>query len=74
LIGGECFVVDPESSAIHTFNTVGSYVWTHLNGERSTAQIVDLVTEEFSVDRETALRDLIEFIDSLDKKGLLAAD
>jgi hypothetical protein len=50
---------------IFTLNPVADYVWKHLDGEISTADIRDGILSEFEVDKAEAVSDLIDFIDEL---------
>lgn len=51
--------------SILNLNRVATFVWEHLDGERTGAAIVDAVVERFEVDRERAERDTLELLDTL---------
>lgn len=56
---------------IYAVDPVGDFIWQHLDGRRSTGQIRDRVVETFDVGRETAEKDLLEFLQSLRDTGLI---
>ena len=73
-IGDEIFIFDRKLSKIHTFNKVGSLIWERLKEDTIPESIVDLIIERFDVDRETAEKDLMEFVDELEKKKLITTE
>lgn len=73
-IGGECFVVEPGTSTIHSFNAVGAMIWQHLDGLHTVASVVEHVTAEFDVDIDTARDDVLGFLEELLQKQLLDPD
>ena len=62
---GQATIVMPDGSFIHVMNDSGSRIWELLDGQRTEAEIVDRLVEEFETDRESAERDVREFIDTL---------
>jgi len=56
---------------IFAVDSVGEFVWDHIDGRNTLAQILDAVAEEFEVDRATAHEDLLAFIKSLRRTELL---
>ena len=55
---------------IFTLNTVGKYIWEHLDGKKNLAELLDSLLDQFEVNREDAERDTLEFIDQIAKTGL----
>ena len=68
---GEVVIVSPEDSTLHTLNPVGTLIWEAADGRTALASIVDRVCEEFEVDRATAARDALAFVEQLCRRGLL---
>lgn len=69
IIEGEAIVVDVEGGEIIHLNETGAVVWDGLDGKTTVSGIVDRVCDEFDVDRETAEKDVAEFLKLLtDKK------
>ncbi len=58
-------------NAIFTLNAVGSAIWARMDGKSSTADLIDAVIEEHEVTREEAARDVAEFLDALQQRGLI---
>jgi hypothetical protein len=58
-------------NAIFTLNDVGSVIWARLDGKTSTADLVEAVTKEHEVSREEATRDVVEFLEALQRRGLV---
>jgi Coenzyme PQQ synthesis protein D (PqqD) len=70
-IDGAYYVIDSETSELHSFNKVGSLIYELSDGEHTVADIVAAVVESFEVDRETAERDVVEFLETLLAKNLI---
>jgi len=71
-IAESTYVLDPETSALHTFDEVGERIWELCDGERSVADIVTVIVSEYDVDASRAQADAIEFLDELVEKGLVS--
>jgi hypothetical protein len=56
---------------IFTLNPVADFVWNHLDGERTTGQIVGGILEEFEVASEMAESDFLELIEALISADLI---
>ena len=70
-IEGLAYVVDPSTSDLHSFNDVATRIWVSLDGQRTVSQVVDVVTDEFEVDRPRAEADTLELLATLSDKGLI---
>ena len=51
--------------SILNLNRVGAFIWERLDGVRDGEAVVDLVVEQFAVDRAQASADYIEFVSKL---------
>lgn len=71
VIDEEALVVNLKESSFHTLNPVGSFIWQQIDGKTSIKKIIQKVTDEFDIDKDTAEKDSIEFIDELLKKELV---
>ena len=69
---GEAFVVLPHSHAYKILNQVGSRVWDLIDGSKSVGAIADVIAEEYDVSRDTALKDVNDFVGELEANGMLA--
>ena len=65
-------VVLPGKAEVKVLTPVGIKIFSLLDGTRSLDKIVDEVTAEFEVPRETALLDLKTFLEELSSNGMLA--
>jgi hypothetical protein len=70
-IEGLAYVVDPATSELHSFSEVATRIWVLLDGKRTVSQVVDIVADEFDVDRATAEADTFELLEELFAKGLI---
>ena len=52
-------------------NEVGAFIYNHLENETTREDVLAAILAEYDVDRETALKDLNAFLDSMKEKGLL---
>jgi Coenzyme PQQ synthesis protein D (PqqD) len=59
---GKATVVLPDRAEVDVLNEVGSAVWDRIDGARTLAQILESVLEDFEVERERALSDMLEFV------------
>ncbi len=68
IIGDEAVLLSAEDSSVHSLDAVGTRIWELCDGEKTVSEIVDQVVSEFEVDRETAEKDVVEFIEELMQK------
>ncbi len=54
-----------------TLNEVGAFVWKELQSENTCENIAKKITEEYSVDFETALKDVNVFVEKLREKDII---
>jgi hypothetical protein len=65
------FVMNPDTSELHSFNEVGRRIWELVDGSRTVATIVEVIIEEFEIDAQTAESDALEFLGVLLDKDLV---
>ena len=63
-----------EFNGLITVNEVGVTLWNMLQEEVTVDQLVQGVLAEYDVDEEVAREDIQEFLDTLDKGGILIKD
>lgn len=68
IIGDEAVLLSAEDSSVHSLDAVGTRIWELCDGEKTVSEIIDQVVEEFEVDRDTAEKDVVEFIEELMQK------
>jgi hypothetical protein len=57
--------------SVYTFNEVAAKVWSLLDGERMSGDVLEAVCGEFDVSRDVAEQDLAELFASLEEAGLI---
>ena len=76
-IAGETLLVPVGARAvaldrIFLLNKVGAFLWPHLDGTRTRAQLISLVGEKFAVPEGRDVgADVDKFLAALDERGLL---
>jgi len=70
-IEGETVIIAPDESVMHELNDTGSFIWRHLDGRHTAAQIAGLLAAEYDVSAETALRDTEALVADLAQRKLL---
>jgi len=56
-----------DMGSIYNLNEVGAFVWKHLNGKASLADIKHMILEAFEVSENEASADLSDFLNQLKK-------
>jgi hypothetical protein len=57
--------------SIYTFNEIGAFVWSLIDGSRTLEDIVAAIAAEFEVDIAEARGDALEFVGTLAEAGLI---
>jgi len=70
-INEEGFVFDPSTGESFTTNKTGLFILNMLKEGKSKEEIVEAIVSEYSVDKETAERDVIDFLERLRSYHLL---
>jgi hypothetical protein len=73
-------VVDKEALLIHlssgdyfSLDSVGTHIWENIDGVRTVQDLVDLVLEEYNVDRDQAVTDVLSLVEQLADEGLVVS-
>jgi len=69
-IDGQEVVIVPSSRKLQMLNEVATRIWALCDG-RSIGNIVETITSEYAVSRRTALRDVMEFVGEIHKRGMV---
>lgn len=70
-IQGEAVVVVPARRESHRLDGVATFLWTALAREKTLADLVAALCDEFEVEAAEAERDVRDFLASLEEKGLV---
>ncbi len=65
LMDGEAVIIIPQDNEVKILNEVGSRIWELLDGSHDIKQISDVISDEFEVSHDKALKDIMEFINEL---------
>ena len=65
------YVVHPDTSELHNFNEVATRVWELIDGQRTVADIVVAITDEYEVESAVAEADILALLDELLQKDLI---
>ena len=68
---GEATIVLPSKAEVTVLNPVASLVWDAIDGRRTLAEILESVLRDYEVPREQAMRDLLEFVNTLREQGMV---
>jgi len=72
LVDDETVLLDLESGMYFGLDGVGKRIWESVADGKSLGDIAVIITDEYEVDEEQALKDVIEFASNLVERGLLA--
>jgi len=70
-VGDETVLLDLERGFYFGVDRVGQRIWELAGSDRTLGDIVDVIVDEFDVDRDQAEADVMEFAATLVAKGLL---
>ena len=65
VIDGEAVLILSDSAEINVLNPVGSRIFELIDGNKSIAQIVETIADEYNVPQDDAQQDTISFIEEL---------
>lgn len=74
----DSFVIVPtgarivDFSAMITINETGAFLWSKLAEDITEEELVEAVLGEYDIDRETATRDVADFVEVLKSKKVLS--
>jgi hypothetical protein len=71
-VEGEVVVLDLSDSSYFAINKTGAALWHELVEGCTREQLVARITDRFTVDEPTALRDVDAFLGTVRERGLLA--
>lgn len=60
-----------DSNGLFALNELGAFLWKHLPGANDEGELVELILDEYDVDRKTAAADTAEFLQKLRDMNIL---
>ena len=70
-IEGRVVVVVPARRELHELDDVGTLIWRELGKGRDVDDLVEAVCGEFEVEPDRAEKDILGFLEALERKGLV---
>lgn len=70
-LDGDDVLVDEAGGVLHILAGPGALIWHALDGRRSLATLADLVCAEYEVPPDDAAADLVQFMETLVRKGVV---
>ena len=68
IIEDEAILLNVDKSEVIHLNEVGTTIWRCLDGEKTVSQIIESICRRFDVGRDSAKKDVLEFLDELIKE------
>ena len=59
-----------EMDVLYVLNATAAFIWERMDGRRTDRELIDLLQDQFAIDRSTAEADVREFLDGLERAGL----
>ena len=70
-IDGESLILDSNGGVIHQLNSTASIIWQSCDGSKSISDIAIILTENYSIAEDIALKDVFEALNSFQVINLL---
>jgi len=70
IVDGEAILFDAAAGTAIGLNRVGAFIWSRLDTHSDDA-IADEVSAQFDVDRESAKKDVVDFVRALGERQLI---
>ena len=67
----DLLLLDTEAELIHQLNATASFIWHRCDGENSATEIARLLADEFAVESNVALNDVVETLNKLREVNLV---
>jgi methyltransferase-like protein len=71
IIDESAVIIDPKKNKVHELNSVGTFIWENLDGNKEEKDIFNSMQEVFSTEEAMVLSDIAEFCESLREEGLI---
>jgi hypothetical protein len=70
-IDGEAVLVDLQHGTLHVLNPVGARLWGLIDGERTVADLTEVLTTEYVIDLEHGRADVLMFCEDLLRRNVV---
>ncbi|MGA1978625.1 MAG: PqqD family protein [Bacteroidales bacterium] len=56
-----------DMNSVYTLNETGAFIWEQIDGNKCIGDIIEAMTSEYDIDRNTATKDMFIFINEMNK-------
>jgi hypothetical protein len=56
-----------DMNSVFTLNETGAFIWEKIDGNKTVSEIIEALTAEYEIDKETASKDILDFVDNMSK-------
>ncbi len=63
-----------DMDSVYTLNETGAFLWELIDGENSIKDLIEAVIREYDISKETATKDVLEFIKEMSKYLIIEED
>lgn len=70
-LAGEAVILNLQNGIYYGLDPLGAMIWSQIQSPRTVDQVVDMITEEYEVDRDKCIGDLKCFLRDLEQNGLV---
>lgn len=72
-IDGEKVMMSIQQGEYYGLGKTGSFIWDRIENQIKIEDLVVLITQEFNINKEQCLNDILPFLNDLVEKGLINA-
>ncbi|MCU6710281.1 lasso peptide biosynthesis PqqD family chaperone [Paenibacillus sp. J5C_2022] len=73
-MGGEKVMLSIQNGNYYNLGSIGGRIWEVIGNFATVAEVVDLLLEEYDVDRTECEQQVLDFLDHMRKEGLVLVD
>lgn len=70
-LAGEAVILNLQNGIYYGLDPLGAMIWSQIQSPKTFDQVVEIITEEYEVDRDKCTRDLECFLKDLELNGLV---
>jgi len=70
-IDDETVIISPQDSVMHELNNTGSFLWKNIDGDKSAAELAELLAANYEVTPDIALSDTQALLEEMSSRKLV---
>jgi hypothetical protein len=70
-VGDGLVIMAAQGETTHSLEEIGTFIWQQFDGNKDLAMVLDIILDEFEVERPQAEADLLQFAEELHGAELL---